>query len=282
MRLRCAFVAQVVHRAPVPHRQRVGAFPFRDAPRLARLHVEEPHIGRHAAAIALPGAVVGRVRGVGEPLARLVERAVRAVGNRQHRGQPARCGDGVELRGAREAVDSARHEDETRAIGRPVTEAFDRGVMRHALRDAALRRDRVEVETLVVVAAEGDRSSIGREAGRALEAARARERARGAALLRRNPKIVRVDEDDLRLRDIRVAAEPLRGRGVVGGPCSGREAESEGRCCEGERADRGGGWHVGLEVQVRGGIVRGLEDGIPSSTSVVCETVKKTTAARPA
>ena len=170
-----AAVAQVVDLVAVPHRQRVGAFPVGDPTALAGLQVHEPHVGGHAAAIALPGSVVGRVRRVREPGPRAVDGAVGAVGNGQRRRQAARGGNRVELLRAVEAFDGAGHEDQALSIGRPVAQAFRGWVMRHALGDAARGGDRVQVERLVVVRAEGDGLPIGAEAGRSLEARRARD-----------------------------------------------------------------------------------------------------------
>ena len=58
MRFGSPFVAQIVHLAAMPHRQRVGPFPLRDAARFARLQMNKPHIGCHAATVAFPGASV--------------------------------------------------------------------------------------------------------------------------------------------------------------------------------------------------------------------------------
>ena len=235
-----AVVGQVVDLAAVPHGERVGALPVGDAARLARLEVDEPHVGGHAAAVALPGAVVGGVRRVGHPLAGAVDRAVGAIRDRQRRRQPALDRHGVEFLRAREALERRGHDDETLAIGRPVAEAFGRGVMRDALRDAAGHGKRVEIERLVVVRAEGDRLAVRREAGGALESRRTRDWCGHATLLGHDPKVVAVDEDDVGLGNVGIAAESA-GEVGLGGRRQERGREG-GRARAGEKGRHGAKW----------------------------------------
>ena len=218
-----AAVGEVVDLAAVPHRNRVGSFPIGDALGLAGLQVGDPNIGRHTAAVTLPSAGVGRVRRVGEPFARLIDRTVGAVGNRQFRRQTAADWHGVELLRAGEPLERRGHKDQSGSVGSPVAQAFRRGVMGDALGNAAADRKDVEVEGLVVVGAEGDRLAVGRETGRALESRRTGERTCDAALLGHDPKVVAIGKHDVGLRDIGIAAE------TSGDIRSGGEREEHGR-----------------------------------------------------
>ena len=51
-------IRKEIHLASMPHRKRVSAFPISDALALTTLHIEEPNVGGHTAAIALPCASV--------------------------------------------------------------------------------------------------------------------------------------------------------------------------------------------------------------------------------
>ena len=106
---------------------------------------------------------------VREPLTRFVQRTVRAIGYRQLLGQAARCRNRIKLRCYREAIDTAGHEEESFAVGRPPAEAFNGGMMGHALGDATVDRQGVEVESLIIIGAEGDGLAIRRETRSALE-----------------------------------------------------------------------------------------------------------------
>jgi len=198
-------VGDVVDGVPVPHRLGVGAFPIGDALGGVVLQVEEPDIGGHAAAVALPGAGVGGVGCVGQPGAIGVDGAVGAVGHRKDGGLAACRGNRVELGLAAGGPPGRRGEDELLAVGGPVAEDLTTGVVCHARSDAAGDGNRVQVAVSVVVADEGDGLISGEKRGKAswpgaVVRREAMPPARGAS-----PDIAGVHEGDSGLADVGVA-----------------------------------------------------------------------------
>ncbi|MFM8873225.1 MAG: sigma factor, partial [Phycisphaerales bacterium] len=122
-------VAQVVERRALPHRERVDPLVVGGAARLAGIQVVGPDVRLHAAAVALPRAVVDRVRRVRQPLAVGADGAVGAVGHGERLGQAAALGDAVEPRGAGDPLHAAGGEDQ-RAVVRPLVEHLARRVTR--------------------------------------------------------------------------------------------------------------------------------------------------------
>ena len=225
-----ALVGEVVHGAPVPHWKGVLALPVGDLAALAGLEVEQPDVRRHAAAVALPGAAIDRVGREREPAPIRRERAVGAIGHRQRLGQAAASRHAEDPRRSRHAAHAACCEEQV-AIGGPVGEHLGGGVVGHPQGHAAIDADHMDVAVAVVVADEGDPRAAGREAGHEFGAGRARERPRFAALDRHRPEIVREDEDDPVVGDVRVAEH----RRLVG---DRRQRERQGRQ-QGGRGRRG-------------------------------------------
>src|SRR5690606_33464728 len=85
-----------------PHGGGVGALPVGHLLGFVGLEVEEPDIGGHAAAVALPGPEVARVGRIGEPLSVGADGALGAVGDGERVVLAAVGGDGEELCLARE------------------------------------------------------------------------------------------------------------------------------------------------------------------------------------
>src|SRR5690606_17024547 len=92
-----ARVGEVEDRVARPHGDGVGAFPVGHLLGFVGLQVEKPDVGRHAAAVALPGAEVARVGRVGEPLAVGADRSLRTVGHGEFLVLAAVGLDGEEL-----------------------------------------------------------------------------------------------------------------------------------------------------------------------------------------
>ena len=202
--MRRARIRQVVERLAVPHGQRVGPLPVGDLARRVLGQVEEPDVGGHAAAVALPGAMVPRVRGVGEPLAVGADRAYATVGHRQLAVQTATRRHGEELLRARVVVHASREVDQP-IVGRPAGEDLGHGVVRHPERHAPGRGHGVEIAVAGVVAHERDGRAVRAELGIALLARRAGQRRRDAALARHQPQVVGIEEHDVRGTDVGVA-----------------------------------------------------------------------------
>ncbi len=222
--VRRTVVGEVVELVLLPHRLRVGALPCRDAARGVALQMEEPDVGRHAAAVALPRARVGGVRRVREPFTARRDRAECTVGHGELFGEAALGRDGEKLHFAVATCESVVEEEEL-PVGRPIGEDFTDGMVGDARRHAARDGERVEVAVAVVVADEGDRLAVRAEARERFGSRRTRERRRHPALARHEPEIVGVDEDDLRRADVGEAQHSavrldLGGRG---GGCDGEE-----------------------------------------------------------
>jgi hypothetical protein len=235
-----AVVGEVVELVALPHRLRVRAFEGGGPLRGMVLQVEEPDVGRHAAAVALPRAVVGGVRRVREPFAGGRDRAEGPVGNGELLGEAALRRDDEHLR-LSVAPGEAAVEEEELAVRRPVAEDLARRVVRDAVRHAARHGERVDVAVAVVIADEGDRLPVRAEAREALHPRGARERGRDAAFARDEPEIVGVDEDDLRRADVREPQHPavgldlgrIGGGRIAAGDFCGREG-AEGEDDEGD------------------------------------------------
>ena len=222
-------ITQVIDDAPIaawdPHGQRVVAFPIGEPLGAVVLHVVEPQIGGHAAAVPFPGAVVRRVERVGQPLAVRAECTEPRVGHGQLLARAAAGRDREELGLAGKAGKAVREVQELVAPlevrARPISKRFARRVVRDASRHAAGCGNGVDVTIAFVVADERNRLAIGAEACERLLARRARQRQRSAAGFGHDPQVVGVAEDDVRGADIGVANH----RAVGGHICPGGSAE---------------------------------------------------------
>ncbi len=211
-------IGEEVERRPVPHGLAVVGVVTGDISRLEVGEIEEPDVGRRAAAVALPGPEVTRQRHVGEGLAVGRQGAELAVRHRQHLGQPAVARNPVELA---EALFLAAHrgrEQDRFAVGVPAEHPVVIGVVGHANRHAAADRKDEDVLVAVVVAAEPDQGPVGREPGKALLARRRAQPYGDPALLGDNPDVAAIDERDLGGGHIRLPEQPgidlsLRGPG---------------------------------------------------------------------
>ena len=180
-----------------------------------RLQVEEPQVGRPAAAIALPVAEVLRHRHVDELRCRPARRRRTRRRDRQLLGQPAVEADEVELAVALAAALASRGEQHPRAVRVPADDAIGHRMMRQAHGSPPLLGDDVDVDVAVVGGAVGDLRPVGRKARERLLAWRRGQAKRRSPFLADQPDVAGIDERDLRLRDRGIAEHPridLRGR----------------------------------------------------------------------
>ncbi len=164
-------VGHVVKHVAVPHRLRVGPRPAGDALGAVVLQVEQPDVGRHAAAITLPGAVIRGVQGVRQPLAVGADGRVRSIGHGQFLGQTAAGCDREELCHAREGRFGVREEYQP-AVRRKVAQILGRRVVRHTKGHATGHRQRVQIGIAVIVSHERDCLPVAAEARKRLHAGR--------------------------------------------------------------------------------------------------------------
>ncbi len=95
--LALAAVGEEVEGVAVPHGLDVVGVAFAQVARFLRLEVEEPDLRRQAAAVALPGAKLPRLGGIGDAAAVGREGGELAVGHRELFGEAAFGGDAEEL-----------------------------------------------------------------------------------------------------------------------------------------------------------------------------------------
>ena len=205
---RRAGVAQVVERLPGPHRLRVIRRIVRQVVGLVRLEIEGPDVGVRATAVALPGAEVAGLRHVGErpPVGR--DRPELAVRHGELLRHPALGRRLIELAVALPAALHRARVEHRPAVRIPVQHPVAVGVVREPHRIATEGRHHVDVGVPVVVAAERDPTSVGGEAWEGLLALRRAQLLGCPARLRHDPDVARVDEGDVRGRDVRVAEHP--------------------------------------------------------------------------
>ncbi len=200
-------VGDVVQLRPVPHRDRVHALPVCDTTGGVVLEVEEPDVGRGPAHVAFPARMVARERRVGQPVAVVGDVGVRAVGHRQLLREPALDRHGEERLRKRVRGHVPRREDEA-VVPRPVVDPPDGRVVGYPEGNAARDGKRVDAPDAVVARHEGDLVAVRTEFRVALGAGRTRERSSLSPLARNEPEVVRVAEDDVGLRDVRITNHP--------------------------------------------------------------------------
>ena len=226
-----ASVREEVERVAVPHRHLVVGRMVGDAGGRLLVEVEQPDVRRHAAAVPFPGAEEARLRREGEGVPGCRERPELAVLDRKLLRQAAVGVHPVEFREPLPPALHGRGVEQLVAVRVPAEHAVGLRMAGGAGGHAAGGRDRVEVGVAVVVAAEGDRLPVRREAGEGFLALGRAEAVGGAARLGDDPHVVAVDERDLVLRDVRVAEQAgvhLGGGKVGKRECSEQGGENEG------------------------------------------------------
>ncbi len=153
-------VAQVVERLAMPHRNRVGAFPLRHARRSVVGEVVDPDICRHAAAVTLPGALIGRVGGVCKERAVARHCWIRAIWSWKLARQSAARINGEDLRRTWIRSHSERAEEQP-SIAHPICRNFSRRVVCHSTWNAAIDGSDIDVAIALIVAEKCNRLSIG-------------------------------------------------------------------------------------------------------------------------
>jgi len=194
--------------AALPHRDDVEGRVAGQVRRRLRLEVVEPHVVRHPAAVALPGAELAEHAVVDElgPVGRVRTKA--AARQRQFFDRPAVHVREIQLPEEVVPLGAPRSEQHvagvlpakddvvgTHAVGDVV--APERGRPGEALRHAALRRHQVDLGVAVVLPREGQPLPVRREAGEHLETDVAREPAGDAARGGDGVEVAGIGEDHL-------------------------------------------------------------------------------------
>ena len=198
----------------MPHREIIGPFGVDEDLGLPRLEIVHPYVRRHAAAVALPGARLGRepregdLRGVGRVAMRALPR--RAGASRRRRRPSARY-RAWRSAGRDSSSIPASSGRECAPRGMPIEGEIRERMEGQPLRDAALDGDREEIGIAVIIAGKGDRFAVRGEFRETLAPGMGREPLRRAAARRDDPEIAAVRENDLVPVNVGVTHEPALG-----------------------------------------------------------------------
>jgi len=205
-------VGDEVDRVTVPHGKHVVGIARSDHLGRVGLQVVDPDVGRHAAAVPLPGpelpahAVVRQLGAVG------VERAQLAGGQRQHLGIAAVDGDLEQTVEPVPERSPAGAEQHGLAVGIPVEHAVIARVVGQAPGLAAGGGDHEDIVVAIVVAGEGHAAAVRRKFGEAFLTRVGGQLAGHAALAGDDPQVPGIGEDHLVAVDVGMMQQPRVGR----------------------------------------------------------------------
>ena len=181
-----ARIGQKINPIAMPHRLAIRTLPVGHFARGMVFKIEQPNVGGHPPAIPLPGTVVARVRGVGEPLSIGTNGTVGTVRGREFRGQSATRRHGQQLHLPAKPRERAA-EIQQSAVRRPITEGFSARIISDTSRHASTGRNGIEVSIPLVVSHEANRSPVGTELGKRLRSGWTGQRTRQAAAAPNHP-----------------------------------------------------------------------------------------------
>src|SRR6185295_14404340 len=207
-----------IDRVADPHRIAARPRVVADLFRVERLQIEYVKLIRLAAAIALLGPEVARLRRVDHSRAVGRKSSGPGFGHRQRSGRPAGYGNGVEPRDRESPRVALRFEHDRLSVIRPAVDLIVitptrckwalRGIKRELFRLAAARGYYVDLFVAVVLTSERDPLTVGRELAEHLHARMRCEARRGSTGHGSGPQIASVGEDNLVPVNIGKAQKP--------------------------------------------------------------------------